>query len=163
MLELVSMWKNPKMIAFTALTAGLYAALIFPFQQFTFFEGNADFLRVGMGIPVSFSMFFGPAAAWGTAIGNLIYDASTASLSTASIFGFVGNFMVGLIPYKLWGILTTEKPDLKTAKKLALFVGLSFLACVVCGIVVASGLYWLGIAPFMPTVAVIALTDACGQ
>ena len=67
MWDLISMWKNPKMIAFTMLTAVLYAALIFPFQQFTIFGGHADFGRVGIGIPVAFSFLFGPAAAWGAA------------------------------------------------------------------------------------------------
>lgn len=41
-----------------------------------------------------------------------------------------------------------------------LFTGLSVLACVLCGLVIGLGLYWLNIAPFMPTAMVIALTDA---
>jgi energy-coupling factor transport system substrate-specific component len=160
MLDLVSMWKNPKMIILTALTALLYFVLIYPFQNFTIFQGNGDYLRVGVGIPVAFSFLFGPAAAWGAAIGNIIYDASTRSLSTISIFGFVGNFLIAYIPYKLWSALTVEKPDLRSIKKVLLFACLAVLACGVCGLVIGLGLYWLGIAPFMPTAAVIALSDA---
>jgi energy-coupling factor transport system substrate-specific component len=160
MLDLISMWKNPKMVAFTVLTALLYFVLIYPFQQFTVFEGNGDYLRVGIGIPMAFSFLFGPAAAWGAAIGNVIYDASTQSLSTISIFGFIGNFLIAYIPYKLWNALTSKKPDLRSAKKALLFAALAVLACWVCGLVIGLGLFWLGIAPFMPTAAVIALTDA---
>lgn len=105
------------MIAFTALTAGLYAALIFPSFQFSLFGGLADFGRVGIGVPVAFSFLFGPAAAWGAAIGNVIRDIATGELNAASYFGFIGNFLVGYVPYKVWRALTTQKPDLKSLKK----------------------------------------------
>ena len=148
------------MIAFTALTAVLYPALIFPFQQFTIFGGHADFGRVGMGIPVAFSFLFGPAAAWGAAFGNVIRDVATSGLDVSSVFGFVGNFFIGYIPYKLWSVITSEKPDLRSLKKFGLFVGTSLVACAVCGLIVGWALFWLGYAPFMPTAMLIALTDA---
>ena len=158
MLDLVAMWKSPKMVLYALLTALLYPALILPFQQFTFF-GHADFFRLGIGIPVAFSFLFGPAAAWGAAIGNVIYDATTG-LSVASIFGFVANFLVGYVPYKLWSAITSEKPDLRSLKKFGLFVGTSLVACAVCGLIVGWGLLWLYNIPFMPTAMLIALTDA---
>lgn len=154
------MWKSPKMIAFTLLTAGLYATLIFPFHQYTLFGGHADFGRLGIGIPVAFSFMFGPATAWGAAIGNVIRDAATSKLNVASIFGFVGNFFIGYVPYKLWSVITTEKPDLKSLKKLGLFAGATVFACCICGVIVGWGLYWLGWAPFMPTALLVVLTDA---
>jgi energy-coupling factor transport system substrate-specific component len=160
MLDLIAMWSKPKLIALTALTALLYFALIYPFQQFTFFQGNADYLRVGMGIPLAFSFLFGPAAAWGTAIGNIIYDASTASLGPISVFGFVGNFLIAYLPYTIWNKLTAEKPDLKSIKKVGLFAGLAMLGCLICGVLIAAGLDWMGMAPFLPTAWVIAFTDA---
>ncbi len=160
MLDLIAMWKNPKMVAFTALTAVLYFALIYPFQQFNIFQGSGDYLRVGIGILTAFSLLFGPAAAWGAGIGNIIYDVSTGGLTTISIFGFVVNFLIAYLPYKLWNNLTAEKPDLRSAKKIGLFSGLAVFACVVCGLVLGWGLLWLGLAPFMPTAAIIAFTDA---
>jgi energy-coupling factor transport system substrate-specific component len=104
-----------------------------------------------MGIALAFSFLFGPAAAWGTAIGNVLYDASTAALGPISVFGFVGNFLIAYIPYMVWSILTTEKPDLRSLKKLGLFAGLAMLSCLVCGILIAAGLEWFGGA-FLPTV-----------
>ena len=71
MFDIFSMWKRPKMVKYVLLTAGLYFAALYPFQALTFFEGYADFGRVGVGIPIAFSFFFGPAAAWGAAIGNI--------------------------------------------------------------------------------------------
>ncbi len=148
------------MIVFTALTALLYPALILPFQDLTLL-GHADFFRVGIGIPAAFSFLFGPAAAWGSAIGNVVYDATSSGLSYMSIYGFVGNFVIGYFPYKLWSAVTSEQPDLKTPRKLALFAGITLVPCVICGLIIDWGLLWLHQIPFMPTAAIIALTDAC--
>ncbi len=53
MRDLVSMWK-PKIIGFALLTAVAYAASLYPLQRLTFFDGYADFGRIGVGIPVAF-------------------------------------------------------------------------------------------------------------
>jgi energy-coupling factor transport system substrate-specific component len=159
MLDLIAMWKNPKMVAYLLLTAILYPALLYPFQQFSLFATHADYLRIAMGIPAAFSFLFGPAAAWGTAFGNLIYDAATG-LTIASIFGFIGNFLIAYIPYKLWSVLTTEKPDLRSIKKIGLFAAISALACIICGLVVGWGLFYVYNLPFVMTSVTIIATDA---
>jgi energy-coupling factor transport system substrate-specific component len=159
MIDLLEMWKNPKMIAFMLLTAVLYVALIFPTQELTIFNGHADFGRVGIGIPAAFSFLFGPAAAWGSAIANVIHDIITGHLNWASIPGFIGNFLIGYLPYKVWSLITTEKPDLRSAKKVGLFVGVTVLPCILCGVIIGASLDVLGLAPFIPTGPLIALTD----
>ncbi len=156
---IVSMWKSPKMVVFVALTVLLYLGSLFPLQGFTFFGGYADFGRIGVGIPVAFSFLFGPAAAWGAAIANLLRDIILGHLDASSAFGFVGNFMLGYIPYKMWRVFTAQKPDLRSIKKLALFIGITMLACALCGLTIGWGLYWLGYAPFMMTAVIIALTN----
>ena len=161
MLDLVAMWKSPKMIAYVVLTAVLYALLIFPFMQFKIFGGHGDFGRVGIGIPVAFSFLFGPAAAWGAAIGNTIRDVATTGLDSVTIFAFIANFLLGYIPYKLWNVITSEKSDLKSLKKVGLFVGVSLVACAICGVIIGWALYWLSPpVPFMPTAMLITLSDA---
>ena len=162
MLDLIAMWKNPKMIAYTIFTALLYPAVMYPFLQFSFFGANADYLRVGVSIPVAFSFLFGPAAAWGAAFGNVIYDIFTNSLNAASYFGFIGNFLIAYIPYKLWTAMANQKPDLRSIKKVALFMGLAALACTLCGLVIGWGLYylWPNFCPFVMTSATIFATDA---
>ncbi len=160
MWDLVAMWKNPKMIALTLFIALLYVAMLFPFQGFTALGGYADFGRAGVGILVAFSFLFGPAAAWGAAIGNVVLDIAVLHVDAASFFGFFGNLLLGYVPYKLWNAVTAERPDMKGIKKFLLFAGVTISACVVCGITIGWGLYWLGFTPFMPAAALITLTNA---
>ncbi|MGD6808310.1 MAG: QueT transporter family protein [Candidatus Bathyarchaeia archaeon] len=160
MIDLLEMWKKPKMIAFVILTAVVYEALVFPTQGFTIFGGHADFGRVGVGIPVAFSFLFGPAAAWGAAIGNIIRDIITGGLDLASISGFIGNFLIGYLPYKLWSKITSEKPDMRSLKKVGLFIGLAAFSCVLCGLLIGAELDWLGYAPFIPTAPLIGLSNS---
>lgn len=160
MLDTISMWKSSKMVKYFLLTAILYFGLLYPFQALTFFEGYADFGRVGVGIPIAFSFFFGPAAAWGAAIGNIICDIAIAHVDLSSFFGLVGNFLLGYIPYKLWSRITNKKPDLRSIKKFTLFMGIAVIASVLCGVVIALGLYWLGYAPFLPTLLIISVTNS---
>lgn len=159
MLDLIVMWKNPKMIGYFALTAALYALLLYPLKEYSFFSANADYLRIAMGLPVAFSFLFGPAAAWGTAFGNLAFDAATGPLTWVTPLGFLGNFLIAYLPYKLWSKVTAEKPDLKSAKKLGLFCGLCALACVVCGLLIGWGLLYLFAIPFVMTSFTIFASD----
>jgi len=160
--ELVAMWKNPKMLSYIALTAIIYPALMYPFLQYSFFGANADYLRVGVAIPTAFSFLFGPAAAWGAAFGNVIYDVFTNSLNAASIFGFIGNFLIAYVPYKLWRALTSQKPDMRSVKKVVFFMGLAALSCSLCGLVIGWGLFYLYAegCPFVMTTLTIFATDA---
>ena len=160
MLDTIFMWKSSKMVKYFLLTAILYFGLLYPFQALTFFEGYADFGRVGVGIPIAFSFFFGPAAAWGAAIGNIICDIAIAHVDLSSFFGLVGNFLLGYIPYKLWSRITNKKPDLRSIKKFTLFMGVAVIASVLCGVVIALGLYWLGYAPFLPSLLIISVTNS---
>lgn len=161
MIDLLAMWKSKKMIAIMALTAVLYAVLVIPFQV-KIFGGHGDFGRVGIGVVSAFSLLFGPAAAWGAAIGAIIRDAATSGLDIVTPLGFIANFLLGYIPYKLWNALSSAKPDLRNLKKIGLFIGVNLVACAVCGVVIASALYWLNVpaVPFMPTSLIIAVSDA---
>lgn len=150
MLELISMWRNPKMVAYFAITTALYAALLYPVSQFSLFGLQADYLRFAMCIPVAFGFLFGPAAAWGAGFGNLIYDAVTNNgLTWISPLGFLGNFLIAYIPYMLWSKITTEQPDMRSVKKLAFFMGLIGLATTICGLVIGWGLLYLYHLPFI--------------
>jgi energy-coupling factor transport system substrate-specific component len=160
LLDLISMWRHPKMIAFVVLTAILYVASLYPLQGLTLFGGYTDFGRIGVAVPVAFSFLFGPAAAWGAAIGNVLTDVAVQHVDVSSIFGFAGNLLLGYIPYKLWSTVTADEPDLRSLRKLSLFIGLAVLACAICGLVIGWGLYWLGLTSFMPTSAIIAVTNA---
>lgn len=138
------------MVAYFALTTALYAALLYPVSQFSLFGLQADYLRFAMCIPVAFGFLFGPAAAWGAGFGNLIFDATTNSgLTWVSALGFLGNFLIAYIPYTLWTKVTAEQPDMRSIKKVALFMGLVGLATTICGLLIGWGLLYLYQLPFI--------------
>ena len=60
---------------------------------------------------------------------------------------------------KLWSKITLEQPDIKSVKKLGLFVGLCALACVICGLIISWGLLYLFAIPFVMTSFTIFASD----
>src|SRR5256712_10458881 len=73
MRELFAMWGNTRMVVLTAICAALYAAILIPFKVVPLIPGITEF-RPANAVPVVCSFLFGPAAAWGSAFGNLIGD-----------------------------------------------------------------------------------------
>ena len=67
------MWRNTRMVVLCAISAALYAAVLVPFKVVPLIPGVTE-LRPANAIPVVCSFLFGPAAAWGSAIGNMIGD-----------------------------------------------------------------------------------------
>ncbi|MGC5617387.1 QueT transporter family protein [Georgenia sp. Z1491] len=104
MREIFTMWRHTNMIVLVALSAAMYAALLIPFQSIPIIPGHVS-LRVADILPVALGMLFGPAGAWGVAIGNLIGD-FFGTLSPGAIGGFVANFVNGFLAYKLWNALS---------------------------------------------------------
>lgn len=101
MKELFTMWKNVRMIVLVAVTAAVYAAVLIPFKiALPLIPGFTE-IRPANVFPIIFSLMFGPAAAWGAAIGNTIGD-FFGTLGPGTFFGFLGNFLYGYIPYRLW-------------------------------------------------------------
>ncbi|MBC7289406.1 MAG: QueT transporter family protein, partial [Armatimonadetes bacterium] len=86
--DAIAVWRHTKMIVLVALTAALYAALLIPFKSIPILPGFSE-IRPANVVPIVASLLFGPAAAWGSAIGNLIGD-FVGTLGPGSFFGFVG-------------------------------------------------------------------------
>jgi len=163
MKDVVAMWKNTKMVVLVALSAGLYAALLIPFKGFVLIPGITEF-RPASALPVVLGLLFGPAGAWGAAIGNLIGD-FFGSLGLGSIAGFVGNFMFAYIPYKLWinlGFSEAGKydPDLKSGKKIGGYVLAAIIAAAGCALPIAWYLDWVGMVPFAALGSIITLNNS---
>lgn len=151
MKDVFKMWKETKMVVLVALCAGIYAAVLIPFKGFVIIPGITEF-RPASGLPIMMGLLFGPAGAWGAAIGNLIGD-FFGSLGIGSSFGFVGNFLFAYIPYKIWrnlGILKSDElePNLKSGKQIGAFVLVSFLGAAACALFIAWGLDLLQMVPF---------------
>jgi energy-coupling factor transport system substrate-specific component len=75
------------MITAFIVSAGLYAALLFVFAALPIWIiPGVTAVRLGNAIPPFTSLLFGPAAAWGSAVGNLIgFDILGGALTIGSI------------------------------------------------------------------------------
>ena len=134
------------MVVLTAICAALYAAILIPFKVVPLIPGITEF-RPANAIPVVCSFLFGPAAAWGSALGNLIGD-FFGGLGPGDLFGFLANLLYGLVPYALWEALTDAPP---IPAGLFVSAGLLFVMAVasaLCATVVGWGLHLLGFHPF---------------
>ena len=101
MKDLVTMWREPRMVVLTGVCAAVYAAAMIPFKALIIFPGLAE-VRPAAVLPVVFSLMFGPAGAVGSGFGNVVGDMLGGMLGPGSIFGFLANFAYGYVPYKLW-------------------------------------------------------------
>ena len=149
--ELVGVWRETRLIVLVAQIAAIYAAVLIPFKVgIPLVPGFAE-LRPANAIPVVASLLFGPAAAWGSGFGNLIADCF-GTLGPASVFGFLGNFCYGYIPYLLWGRLgplsSAQSPAPRSWRQGVEFVLVAFVASLVCALVIAWGVDLLGLVPF---------------
>jgi energy-coupling factor transport system substrate-specific component len=153
MKEVVSMWKNTRMIILVALSAAIYAAFLIVFKGGIPIVPGITEVRPANVFPPVFGLLFGPAGAWGSAIGNLIGDLFGGTLGIGSIFGFFGNFFLGFIPYKMWGATfgLVSKDDMSQTtnsfKKIMAFELVALVAAAACGIIIA---WYLDIAAIVP-------------
>ena len=146
MRELVHMWSNTRMVVLTAMSASLYAAILIPFKVLPLIPGVTEF-RPANAVPVLCSFLFGPAGAWGAAIGNVIGD-FFGGIGPGSFFGFFGNLLYGFLPYKVWTALTDADPLPRSPLAWLGFTGVVALAAGGCGLVIGWGLNLLGFIPF---------------
>lgn len=162
MKEVFNMWKSTKMVVLVALCAGLYAALLIPFKSIVLVPGITE-VRPASALPVVMGLLFGPAGAWGAAIGNLIGD-FFGSLGIGSLFGFVGNFMFAYIPYKIWNNMgltnkNDKEPDLKSGRKIGAFIVAATGGALGCALIIAWGLEMIGMVPFAALGAIISINN----
>ncbi|MCX7994449.1 MAG: QueT transporter family protein [candidate division WOR-3 bacterium] len=162
MKEIFTMWRNTRMIILTAFSAAIYAAILIPFKVVVpLIPGFTEF-RPANAIPIVCSVFFGPAGAWGSAIGNFIGDALGGTFGLGSIFGFFGNFLYGLIPYKILYPVKTSDTGARVSPipENFLVILLSiFSASIVCAVVIAWGVDMLGLVPFAALGSIIFLNN----
>ncbi|MBU1627857.1 QueT transporter family protein [bacterium] len=147
--ETITMWKHTKMVVLVAITAAVYAGLMIPFKGIQFIPGFAE-LRPASAIPITFGILFGPAAAWGSAIGNIIGD-FMGTLGMGSIPGAIGNFFFSLVCYKL--IPHDLLKNITDAKKFSLLSilkveGVVIVSSATVAFIIAWGLEILRLLPF---------------
>jgi energy-coupling factor transport system substrate-specific component len=146
MRDAVAMWRNTRLVVLAAMSASLYAALLIPFKVLPLIPGVTE-LRPANAVPVVCSFLFGPAGAWGAAIGNLIGD-FFGGIGPGDFFGFAGNFLYGFLPYSAWRALSTEDPLPRSLSQWVAFIAVVALAAAACALIVGWGLNALGFVPF---------------
>jgi energy-coupling factor transport system substrate-specific component len=165
MKEVISMWKNTRMIILTALSAAIYAAFLIVFKAGIVIVPGITEIRPANVFPPVFGLLFGPAGAWGAAIGNTIGDLFGGTIGPGSIFGFFGNFFLGFIPYKMWGATwgLVKKgdmaPNVNTVPKIIAAEIVSFVAAAACAIVISWYLDLAGMVPFAFLALVITFNN----
>jgi energy-coupling factor transport system substrate-specific component len=162
MKEVFTMWRHTQMVVLVALSAAIYAAVLIPFKGFPLVPGYIE-LRPANAFPIVFGLLFGPAGAWGAAIGNLIGD-FFGTLSLGSLGGFVGNFFLALLPYKMWSVFFRRDENMEenvdSGKKFGVFILLVLLASTVCAVIISWWIDVLGLAPFVVFFALIVFNNA---
>ena len=159
------MWRNTRMVMLVAVVAAVYAAVLIPFKVFTILPGLTS-VRPANVFPVIFGIMFGPAAAWGAAIGNLIADIFGGTFGPGSAGGFLGNFFYGLLGYKLWGNLgplsSGEEPDFRDSKGMQLveYVVVAVAASAACAVIIAWIADALGLIPFSVLAPIIVTNNS---
>ncbi len=162
MKEVFTMWRYTQMVVLVALSAAIYAAVLIPFKGFPLVPGYIE-LRPANAFPIVFGLLFGPAGAWGAAIGNLIGD-FFGTLTLGSVGGFVGNFFLALLPYKIWSHFFRRDEDMETnvdsGKKLGVYIAIAVLASVVCATIISWWVDLLGFIPFTAALVLIVSNNA---
>jgi energy-coupling factor transport system substrate-specific component len=159
--EVFTMWRYTQMVVLVALTAAIYAAVLIPFKPFPIIPGAVE-IRPANVVPFLCGLLFGPAGAWGAAIGNLIGD-FFGTLTIGSVGGFVGNFFLALLPYKMWSTYFRRgenmEPSMDSGKKLGVYILVVVLSSVVCALIIAWWVDLLGFLPFTPVLISITLNN----
>jgi energy-coupling factor transport system substrate-specific component len=158
------MWKNTRMIILVAVCAAIYSAALIAFKTAIPLIPGITEVRVANIFPMVFGMLFGPAGAWGTGIGNLIGDLFGGTLGPTSIAGFVGNFLLGYLPYTLW---TTFFPFAERShgwrserwRSWASYILIAFISSAACAVIVSFATDALGIVPYAILTKIITLND----
>lgn len=165
MKELITMWRYPRMIALFVVTAVVYAGIIVPFQDLWIVPGFTG-IRPAAVFPVIFSLLFGPAAAWGSALGNLSADyVIQGGVSLTEGVGFIANFFFGLVGYKLWGSLgpisSGLAPDFRegVSEQLFEYVVVVVVAAALCASIIGWGLETLGLFPFSVLGSIVVVNN----
>ena len=149
--ELRHVWQDTRLLVLSAQIAAIYAAVLIPFKVgIPIIPGFVE-LRPANVIPIVSSLLFGPAAAWGAGIGNVIGDCF-GTLGPASLFGFLGNFLYGYVPYLLWGNLgwlsSGREPMVRSWRQGVEYVIVCASASMVCAATIGWGVELLGLLPF---------------
>lgn len=139
MQEILSPFRQKKTLLQIAICALVFIGMAVPFKVMVLIEGLTE-VRPVNAVPVVAGLLFGPAGAWGCAVGNLIADLF-GTFSKGSVLGFIGNFIAAYLPYKLWHIFKKgEAPNAKSYINIGIYILISAIGALATAIIIACGL-----------------------
>jgi len=137
--EILSPFKQKETLFQIGICALVFIGMAVPFKVMVLIEGLTE-VRPVNAVPVVAGLLFGPAGAWGCAVGNLIADLF-GTFSKASVLGFIGNFIAAYLPYKLWHIFKKgEAPNAKSYINIGIYIFISAVGALATAILLACGL-----------------------
>ena len=160
----IRMWENTRMIILVAVCAAIYSAALIAFKTAIPLIPGITEVRVANIFPMVFGLLFGPAGAWGTAIGNLIGDIFGGTIGPSSLAGFLGNFLLGYLPYTLWTTLipfTEKSREWKPGswRSWINYILIAFISSAACAVIISIVVDALGIVPYAVLTKIITLND----
>jgi energy-coupling factor transport system substrate-specific component len=164
MKAIFTMWRNTRMIILVAVCAAIYGAALVAFKTAIPLIPGITEVRVANIFPMVFGLLFGPAGAWGTAIGNLIGDTFGGTLGPGSIAGFVGNFLLGYLPYAMWSTFlpfAEKSREWKAGswRSWISYILIAFISSAACAVVISIAVDALGIVPYAVLTKIITLNN----
>ena len=165
-----TMWKNIRMIILVVVCAAIYTvARAVLMIDFPLLAPEVMGMGVANLLPMVFGLLFGPAGAWGAAIGHLIGD--LGALTWKSLIDFVGVFLLGYLPYTMWTTLKPiadgqRKPAAKNWRSWTLLILIAFISSVASSVVVTTWLQVLGVVPYTVLLVIlifVSLISAFGS
>lgn len=145
-----------------ALLAALFAVTALLFKGFVIVPMITE-LRVVNAYPVVFGLLFGNVGAWACALGNLLGDIAGSTFSFASLGGFIANYAMAYVPYKVWSVLWRKEDEhrfvLRGLSSYGKFLFLCFLSSIVPAIIIPVFTDILGIVSFNILFVIIFFND----
>jgi hypothetical protein len=135
--ELAAVWADRNGRIWIITTALFYVLVLIPFN----YLGANLFgipLRPAAFLPVTLGILFGPAAAWGLGIGNIIGDFFGGSWSAMSIFGFLINVLIPYFSYLGFHRLMQGRAIRRDIRTIVSFLAVSFVVVCTCYVLLAA-------------------------
>ncbi len=159
-----TMWKNRRMVLLTAVCAVIYGGARSVLTiDFPLLAPEVMGMGAANLLPMLLGLLFGPAGAWGAAIGHLISD--VGALTWRTLFEAVGVFLLGYLPYAMWTTLQPiadgrREPSARNWRSWVLYVLLALMSSVAGTLAIVMLLETLGFIPYSVSLVVLFFVAA---
>ncbi len=110
----------------SALLTAIFAVTAFAFKGFVIIPGITE-IRPVNAFPICFGLLFGNVGALACGLGNFIGDLVGGTLTPASVGGFIGNYAMAYIPFKIWQGIKADDEEALLLKKRKHYIKFFFL------------------------------------